>query len=225
MKIVIDPGHGGRDPGTCANGLVEAHVNLDIARAAALTLKEEYSGTEVLMTRTGDTYTTLAERVTTANRWPADLFLSIHSNAGGGTGLETFRAKAAPQKTKAIHEAMHAILADFYERRGLKDRGPKTKDYYVLRKTTMPAILIETLFIDNHNDAEYLQDEQFRRELGQAIARAVAKTLGLTPTTTKLYKVQVGAFANRANAEALVSRLKKAGFDAIIVAEPTSRTG
>src|SRR5690606_13418747 len=85
-KVFIDPGHGGSDSGAVGNGLKEKDLTLAIAKECEKVLKSEYEGVTVKMSRTGDTYPTLSARTNAANSWNADLFISIHINAGGGTG-------------------------------------------------------------------------------------------------------------------------------------------
>ena len=89
-KIFIDPGHGGTDPGAVGNGLQEKNLTLSIATQIRDMLVSEYENVEVRMSRTGDTTLSLTERTNMANSWGADYFLSVHINAGGGTGFESF---------------------------------------------------------------------------------------------------------------------------------------
>lgn len=175
VRIAIDPGHGGRDPGAVANGLREADVALDVALAAAL---REKHGAEVLLTREADAYVPLRERVRRANAWGADLFVSVHANAGGGAGFESYRCPGAPERTRLLHAAVHRELAAFFARHGRPDRGAKLRRFYVLRATRMPAVLLECLFLDDPDDAALLAQADFRRKLGEAIAAAVAGALG-----------------------------------------------
>lgn len=86
-KIFIDPGHGGTDPGAVGNGLQERNVNLQIALRVRDILLNEYDN---VTSRTGDQTVSLGQRTNAANSWGADYFLSIHINAGGGTGFESF---------------------------------------------------------------------------------------------------------------------------------------
>ena len=89
VKIFIDPGHGGSDPGTTGNGLKEKELTLEIAIHIKNLLLSEYNNVTVKMSRTDDSYLTLTERTNEANAWGADYFLSIHINAGGGEGYGT----------------------------------------------------------------------------------------------------------------------------------------
>src|SRR5690625_6628775 len=86
--VVIDPGHGGHDPGAVANGLREKDLTLDISKRTKRYLERNYKGVKVYLTRTNDKYLTLAQRANYANRKNADLFVSMHINAGGGRSEE-----------------------------------------------------------------------------------------------------------------------------------------
>jgi N-acetylmuramoyl-L-alanine amidase len=103
-RVVIDPGHGGHDPGAQANGLSEAELVLDVARRLEELLREE--GLQVVLTRRGDTFVPLEERTAIANREEADLFISIHANASprsSTAGIETYFLNfATNQQAEAI---------------------------------------------------------------------------------------------------------------------------
>jgi len=221
MKIMLDPGHGGHDPGAVANGLKEKDLTLDIARRIRRILETEYTGVQVRLTRESDTYLDLSERAKLANNWGADFFLSIHINAGGGTGWESYRHPAAASRTVAYHDVIHAEVIRMVD---VRDRGKKTANFAVLRETKMPALLTENLFIDNAQDATKLKDKEFLEKLAWGHVVGLEKALDLkkktqqtTQTNGKLYRVQVGAFSDRKNAEKLVEELKKKGYQAIIV--------
>lgn len=221
-KIVIDPGHGGTDPGAVANGLREKDINLYVGLGVAYRLESEYEGVQVLRTRTGDEAVPLRERVDKANAFNADFFLSIHVNAGGGAGFESYRHPNAGERTRELQYTIHDAIMQFYKQSGRPDRGKKTANFFVLRETSMPAVLLENLFIDNPQEADLLRTVAFQNELIDAITSAVAKALNLKKKesalgTNKLYRVQVGAFQYRENAEKLVRELKAKGYDAFIV--------
>lgn len=177
MRIALDPGHGGRDPGAVSGGLREAGVALEVALAGAAALREKH-GAEVLLTRERDEYLSLRERARRANAWGADFYLSVHANAGGGRGFESYRCPGAPERTRLLHAAVHRELAAFFARYNRPDRGAKLRRFYVLRATRMPAVLLECLFLDDPDDAALLAQAEFRRQLGEAIAAAVAGALG-----------------------------------------------
>ncbi|MGG3998788.1 N-acetylmuramoyl-L-alanine amidase [Anoxybacillus kestanbolensis] len=228
MKIVIDPGHGGHDPGAVANGLKEKDLTLTIVKHIGRLLGE-YEGAEVFYTRTDDRYLSLEERATIANKLKADLLISVHINAGGGTGFESYVYNGnVSAATVAYQNVIHAEIMKAID--GVKDRGKKRANYAVLRETKMPAILTENLFIDNANDVAKLKSEQFLLQVAHGHVQGIVKAFDLkkkansTPSQPqqkvsdkKLYRVQVGAFANRENAERLVEELKKKGYPAIVV--------
>jgi len=89
-KIFLDPGHGGNDTGAVGNGLREKDITLSIALEISRILQNEYEGVSVQLSRTKDETVSLAERTRRANSWGADLYVSIHVNAGGGTGFEDY---------------------------------------------------------------------------------------------------------------------------------------
>jgi len=174
--IVIDPGHGGNDPGASAFNLQEKDLNLDIALQLK-TLLANYA--EVRLTRNSDVFVGLSQRAAFANSLKADLFVSIHINAGGGTGFESYLRKGADQENIGLAKTLHSSLADFYKGKGFPDRGIKYANFAVLRETSIPAILFENLFIDQEKDVEKLKDASFRREIAQAMARGIIEGLNL----------------------------------------------
>lgn len=182
MLIVLDPGHGGGDPGAVAYALKEKDITLFLAQRAAsfLTAYE----TKVLLTRYGDGDVDLSARAALANEQQADFFCSLHVNAGGGTGFESYIHPAAARRTEDLARALHAELARFYLQRGFPDRGLKRADFAVLRETNMPAVLLENLFLDHPRDAAYLADGAFLEELAASLARTLAKVLGLKERST-----------------------------------------
>lgn len=215
VRIFIDPGHGGSDPGAVANGLYEKNLTLDIA----LRLRDilgEYTGVEVRMSRETDTTVSLDQRVQMANSWGADYFLSIHINAGGGTGFESYIYTDALPASVTYQNIIHPEVV---AATGFYDRGKKRANFYVLKYTKMPALLTENGFIDNANDAAKLKDPNFRQLIARGHANGLAKAFGLqkkamtTPasSSTTLYRVivdgrQVGAYQQRVNILRAVER-------------------
>jgi len=174
-KLVIDPGHGGHDPGAVGYGLQEKSITFEIA----LKLREKLDNyMDVSLTRNGDNSASLAERAGFANRTGADLFISLHVNAGGGTGFESYIYPNASVESRRLSEALHRAVAEFYLRQGFPDRGLKKASFAVLRETVMPAILLENLFIDRQEDMLKLRDPVFREAVAAAIAGGVAKIFG-----------------------------------------------
>ncbi|TPE68012.1 hypothetical protein AMD02_015740 [Halalkalibacterium halodurans] len=175
-KIFLDPGHGGRDPGAVANGLQEKDLVLTISKQIRDILTSEFNGVEVTMSRESDRFLSLTERANAANRWGADYFCSIHINAGGGTGFETFIHDSRSPKSVAYQNVVHPEILTTM---GVRDRGKKAANFAVLRLTNMPAILTENLFIDNPSDAKLLKDPVFLQQVARGHVEGIAKAFGL----------------------------------------------
>lgn len=187
VKIYIDPGHGGTDPGAVGNGLQEKSLTLQIATRVRDLLRN-YSNADVRMSRTGDKTVSLAQRTNDANAWGADFFLSIHINAGGGTGYEDFiyPGLGAPTTTyqNLIHEEILKVV-DF------RDRGKKQANFHVLRETRMPAILTENGFIDTVADANKLKQSSFLQAIAQGHVNGLVRAFNLTPSGGAVYHTVV----------------------------------
>jgi len=236
VRIVLDPGHGGADPGAMGHGLVEKELTLVLARLVREALLQ-YEGVEVLLTRESDVTVSLTERARIANEAGADIFLSLHVNAFSDPRPRGFESHihsslADTSRTAQIRAAIHQRTAEVFLRFGSLDRGPKKADFTVLRKTRMPAVLTENGFLTNPEDARLLKDDRFLRAVAEAHARGVAEAFKLTSQTAvpspfpnlplvqtrpnKLNIVQIGAFRERANAERLAARARACGFEAIV---------
>ncbi|WP_051128208.1 peptidoglycan-binding protein [Amphibacillus jilinensis] len=179
IKIFIDPGHGGTDPGGIGFGLKEKDLALDISLSAASYLEERYQFVDVRLSRTTDTTLALKERSQMANAWEADYFVSVHTNAHNGQarGFESFIFNGNVSSTTVRHqENIHSYIIG---EMGVHDRGMKRADFSVLRNTNMPAILLEFLFIDNQADNELLRDRAYREWLGVITAEAIAESFNL----------------------------------------------
>ncbi|WP_054951297.1 N-acetylmuramoyl-L-alanine amidase [Numidum massiliense] len=235
MKIYIDPGHGGTDPGAVANGIKEKDVTLAIALKIRDYLKQ-YEGVSIKMSRTKDETVKLQTITNEANKWKADFLLSIHINAGGGTGFESYiyKSLSSGSKTAKIQNSIHAEIV---KQIGMTDRGKKKADFHVLRESTMDALLTENGFIDRASDAKLMKDKKWIERVARGHVNGLAKAFSLkkkpsmskpkpspkpTPQPSgKLYRVQIGAFKDQKNAAALEAKAKKAGFDAMIKKEGT----
>ncbi|WP_050616547.1 N-acetylmuramoyl-L-alanine amidase [Bacillus testis] len=176
--IVIDPGHGGTDAGAIGYGLKEKDVVLDTGKRVRDLLAK--TPLNVKMTRDTDTFVTLAGRVSFAKSVNADSFVSIHANAGGGTGSETYyyglaRANPYTTESKLLAEKIQKRLVDAMS---TKDRGEKHGDLHVLRENTMPAVLVELAFIDTKADNDKLASPSYRQAAAKAIALGVLDYYG-----------------------------------------------
>jgi len=184
-KVMIDPGHGGSDSGAIGNGLYEKDLTLEISKKVKSYI-DRYYNISTKMTRTNDTYVSLKQRTDIANQWQADLFLSIHVNAGGGSGYEDYihnsltPFRSAPKQDeitsaeaqKTIRNEINAVLKKYK----VRDRGAKAANFHVLRESKMPAVLLEIMFIDTKKDADLLKNNSFINDISRAIAEGVGKT-------------------------------------------------
>ena len=183
VKIMLDAGHGGKDSGAVGNGLREKDLTLNIVKKIG-NLLAEYEDVEVHYTRTDDRFLELSERAEIANRLKADYFISVHINAGGGTGFESYIYNGnVDAKTVAYQNVIHAEIMKVIG--NVTDRGKKRANYAVLRETHMPAILTENLFIDNANDAAKLKSEQFLLQVAHGHVQGIVKAFGSTNVSKK----------------------------------------
>lgn len=176
--IVIDAGHGGKDPGAISVfGDKEKDINLSIALKLESLLKQR--GYNVIMTRRNDVFVDLYERPKIANDINADLFISIHANStlsNSVNGLEVLYCPATESSNKSTDQYPLAktIHDSIISSTGINSRGIKKRsDLVVLRLTNMPAILIETAFLSNPDDAQRLVDNSFQEKVALGIANGV----------------------------------------------------
>lgn len=221
-KVFIGAGHGGKDSGAIGRkGLLEKDLNLSIARACQAAL--ERSGVSVRMSRTKDEDDPVAEEVKECNAFAPDLAVDVHNNAGGGDGAEAYYSRVGGTGKKLAVNILAQLTALGQQSRGAKTRlNSSGSDYYAfIRQTKAPAVIVECAFVDSA-DIALIDTEAERVQVGEAIARGILQTLGVTYVPggaadgSGLYRVQCGAYSQRENAEAQLARLKKAGFDAII---------
>lgn len=227
MLVVLDAGHGGRDPGASFRHLKEKDLTLNLTRLTANVLEDKFV-VNVFLTRKQDMFVNLMERAQLANERNADLFVSIHVNSGGGEGFESYVFTGLSRtKTGQYRNIVHEHVYDFYRRFGIANRGEKEANFAVLRETKMPSMLLENLFIDNAKDNTLLSDNSFLKNIANAIAMGIADALNLpdkptTPADTSvnrpgtIYRVQAGAFRDESNAKQLASQLNADGFDAFV---------
>ena len=212
-KIFIDPGHSVSDPGA-----VGYEVERDLNEKVSKFMNEYLLANYVCETKVDPVSNkSLSAVADSANAWGADLLVSNHFNAGGGDGYEAlvYSEKNVPMG-KIFEKHVKAI--------GQNSRGVKLRPgLAVLRQSKMPAVLNEGAFVDNKKDIEDWNDDAELKKLGEAYAKATAEYLDLPKketkpvTSDKWYRVQVGAFKNKAYAESLLQNLKKAGFEGFIV--------
>lgn len=179
-KIYLDAGHGGADAGAVgANGLYEKNLVLKIQQYLISYLNSTYSDFTIKTTRTTDVFLSLSQRASQANSWGADAFMSIHVNAGGGTGYEDYVYRSASNASKTFQSIVHGQVQPTLLSYNHPNRGRKSANYAVLRLTNMPAVLTEIAFIDNRTDAALLQNEAFLKSIGESYAKGIAVYLNL----------------------------------------------
>ena len=201
VVVVLDPGHGGSDAGTSANGLKEKDLNLKIAQYCKAEL-EQYKGVKVYLTRTNDSYVNLEDRTTIAQNYGANVFVSIHinqSNDKNVSGVEIYYPNANYNGTVSSQgSALASKIISQLAALGLKNRGTKIRnasdykypdntqaDYYSVIRTAkvkgIPGIVVEHAFISNAGDvSNYLNSDEKLKKLGVADATGIAQYFGLS---------------------------------------------
>lgn len=179
--FVLDPGHGGADPGAVGNGLLEKDLVLDLALRVGKLLKVR--GATVLYTRGIDVFISLSERAKMANNWKADFFCSLHTNSASNlsaSGFESFiYSEVNGGATAAFQNIIHRKIAAVFAAEGVPDRGQKKGNLAVLRETNMPAVLMEYGFISSAKDAGLLKVSAFLDRIALATADGIADCFGL----------------------------------------------
>lgn len=169
--IVIDAGHGGFDRGGVPRQRV-GEKNLTLAVAQKLRRVLEGSGYRVVMTRNSDDFVSLGQRVAIANSQRNATFVSVHFNSAprpGANGIETYYYRSDSASLAAsIHR--NVVAGAPSENRGIRRRG-----YFVLRRTSIPSVLVECGFLTNPNEASYAQSGAYQQKLAQEIARGIQR--------------------------------------------------
>lgn len=221
-KVFIGVGHGGTDPGAVGvNGLKEKNVNLEIAKSCRAELQRH--GVEVAISRETDVSENLAQRIKECNAFKPDFALDIHNNAGGGDGCEIYHSKNDKKDDLFAQNILDEIVKIGQNSRGLKtkERADGRAYFGFIREVNCPAVLVECAFLDNKNDVKIIDTLEEQKTIGVAVAKGILKSFGIAykpiVTNSVIYKVQVGAYSQKANAENMKAKLKQAGFDAIIV--------
>ena len=227
VLIYLDAGHGGKDSGAIANGLKEKDLTLEICKRIQTGLKNYEC--DVLMSRTEDVFLTLDERTNKANEANADVLISVHINSAITSSVRGFESFVYPNVnagTKAFQNVLHQEIKAAAEISNIHDRGLKQNNFHMLRESNMKAVLTENLFISNAADAAKLSDNNYKQKIAEGHILGIQKFLGLKeherkpPSTNgKLYIVQVGAFEDRKNAEAVAADLLKIGYRPFIKVE------
>lgn len=217
-KVFLSAGHGGSDPGAVANGLYEETINLNTLLACRDELVRH--GVTVVCSRTKDENDPVEQETREANTSGTDIAVSFHANAGRGDGFEAYYYTGSSNGKK-----LATLCEKHVKTLGQNSRGLKSGNHlWFIKNTEMASVLVESFFVDNPKDAAIGDTIAEQRAFGVAYAKAILEYFGIAykpksaPTASKtLYRVQVGAYSSKTNAEAMQTKLKKAGFDAIIV--------
>ncbi|MBD2392439.1 N-acetylmuramoyl-L-alanine amidase [Aphanizomenon flos-aquae NRERC-008] len=174
IVVIIDPGHGGKDPGAIGiGGVQEKNIILPIGKRIAEIL--ERNGIQVIMTRDSDYFVTLPGRVTMAEQANASVFVSIHANSAGEnrpevSGLETYHYDTGLTLARIVHSKILQSL-------NIRDRSVRRARFYVLRKNSMPAILVETGYLTGRDDVAKLRTSAYQNQMAEAIAQGILQYL------------------------------------------------
>lgn len=219
-KVFLSAGHGGSDPGAVAYGMKEKDINLQIMLACHNELIRH--GVTVVCSRTKDENDPVSQEVKEANACGASVAVFFHTNAGKGDGSESYYYSTSTKGKK---------LAQYCEEEtkkiGQNSRGVKTKNLAFTRGTKMVAILCECAFIDNDKDNDIIDTVAEQKAFGVAYAKAILRYLGIAyksqsssdgsgSSSGALYRLQVGAFGSKENAEKLAAELKAKGYSVVI---------
>lgn len=174
--IVIDPGHGGTDEGAKVGSFIEKKITLKLAQATKQAL--EFRGYKIRMTRAKDEYISLAQRVDLASLVKAKLFVSLHCNSSPHNkdvhGVEIFYHDSKDtKKANASKRLASQTLHCFLQQTGAHSRGVKKGNFYVIRETSMPAILVEIGFLTHVDERIKLADEDYLEKIAHGIATSI----------------------------------------------------
>ena len=234
FKLALGAGHGFNTPGKrCLKSLDpnqthEWWLNDRIADKVEDMLSQ-YDGISILRlddSDDGKDDVTLATRVNRANEWGADFYLSIHHNAGingdKGGGIVAYCYPTASKTSFAWRDELYDTLIKYTGLKGNRATPKATANHYVTRMTKAPACLLELGFMDSRTDVPQILSEEYANNCAKAIVEVVVKKAGLTkkvvpsPTATR-YRVMVGSFTNKANAEKMKAELAAKGYPTIII--------
>ena len=172
-NIVLDPGHGGKDPGSIGlNGVKEKDIISSTADHVAQTLRD--AGANVTLTRSGDYFVSLDERVRISDSNHADAFVSLHYNAFPIISIGGISTYYASGSGKNLAQSVQSSLASTVN---LQDRGVMQANYRVIQQSSAPAVLMELGFITNPNDLSVVQTSDYQNKVAQAITNGLKNYL------------------------------------------------
>lgn len=212
-KIILDAGHGGFDSGAVHNGRREKDDNLALTLAVGSILKSR--GFDVVYTRTDDVYQSPVDKARLGNESGADYFISFHRNSSPVPNTYSGTQVLVYSKGGVREELANNINSQL-EQTGFNNLGVSVRpDLAVLRRTNMPAVLIETGFINT--DADNTRFDNEFSNIAEAIANGITMTVGEQPSGSRNYRIQVGLFSDYQNAVNLQYQLINEGYMADVV--------
>lgn len=173
-KICIDAGHGGTDSGAVNGKIYEKNITLNLALKVGALLNDKF---DIVYTRKKDETVSLANRCAICDKLDSDYFISIHVNSASNkqaSGIETFIYTKPTQKAITIS---NNIQKNLIQATGAKNRGVKKANYYVIKNTLVPAVLIEVGFLSNEEELKKLISDDYQFKLAKAIADGILKSL------------------------------------------------
>ena len=177
--IILDPGHGGKDPGAVNSGETEKAIVLKVSNLVKQKL--EKSGAIVKMTRTGDTYPTLPERVKFTNDHYGEIYVSVHVNSATSSsakGTETFYNVSTGDQSDEDKKLATYINSEIVKNADMKNRGVKTANYYVIKNMMIPSVLVELGFISNSDDRAKLINDKYVEIFADSIYQGIIDYYG-----------------------------------------------
>lgn len=219
-KVFLSAGHGGSDPGAVSYGMKEKDINLNTLLACNDVLVRH--GVSTVLSRSKDENDPVSEEVREANSSGASLAVSFHANAGGGDGFEAFY-----YTTSSNGEKIAKLGEKYVKQLGQNSRGVKSGNHLrFINSTSMTAVLFESFFVDNDRDNNIGDTVAEQKAFGVAYAKAILEYFGIpykssnTSTSSgKLYRVQVGAYKDKKNAQNMLNKVKSAGFSDAYIRE------
>lgn len=175
VRVMVDPGHGGRDPGAVSGPAVESKINLQISRAVAKEARRQ--GWSVAMTRAGDKFIPLTTRPAKATSYRADVFVSIHANSTGKKqqgAMTIYRTKQGKRLGQAIMRELDPITR-------YRDIGNRqdVRGLAVLRASKKPAVIVEVMSLSAPRERARIRDPKVQKRIAQAIVRGIAEYKGV----------------------------------------------
>lgn len=174
--IILDPGHGGKDVGTLSGTVYEKTITLKVS--TLVKQKLEAAGAKVMMTRTGDTFPTLQDRVDFTNTNYGEVFVSIHVNSAGNTsaqGTETYYSISTGDMYQEDMDLAKFVNDQIVNNLNMKNRGIKEQKYYVITNTIIPAILVELGFLSNSEDRAKMTDDQYIELFAESVYKGISQ--------------------------------------------------